>query len=45
MCKQLQLHDKVKPFFRVEIGACDKSADIGKKIKKFFFFCDLPKAN
>ena len=35
--------NKVKPFFRVEIGASEKSADINN-IRKIFFFYHVPKA-
>ena len=27
---QLQLHEQIRPFFRVEIGASEKSTDISK---------------
>ena len=36
--------NKVKLFFQVEIGASEKSADIGK-IRDKKFFCRVPKAN
>ena len=35
--------NKVKPFFRVEIGVSEKSADISKtRDKNFFFTCLRP---
>ena len=36
---------KVKPFFRVEIGAPEKSADISKIQDKKIYFCHIPRAN
>ena len=36
--------NKVKPFFRVEIGASEKSAEISK-IRNKNFFCHVVKAN
>ena len=37
--------NKVKPFFRVEIGAPEKSADNSKIQDKKIVFCHVPKAN
>ena len=37
--------NKVKPFFRVEIGASEKSADISKIQDKKNFFSHVPKTN
>ena len=37
--------NKVKPFFRVEIGASEKSAGIRKTYDKKVCFCHVTKAN